>query len=119
METLGNKIRELREAKDLSLREFARQLKVSAAFWSDVELGRRYPSDKKLVDAARILGVSAEKLKEYDTRPPMKDLRRLSQEDPAYGLAFRRVIDEGVSAKELMKLAEDKQRRRVSTKKKP
>lgn len=119
MVTLGKKIRELREAKDLSLREFARRLKVSAAFWSDVELGRRHPSDKKLVEAARILGVSTERLKKHDTRPPMKDLKRLSLEDPAYGLAFRRVIDEGVSASELMNLADDKRRRRGSTNKKP
>lgn len=40
MKTLGQRIRELRETKDLSLREFAKQLgDLSAAFLSDVELG--------------------------------------------------------------------------------
>lgn len=44
VKTLGQRIRELRERDDLSLREFARKLGVSAAFLSDVELGRRHPS---------------------------------------------------------------------------
>ena len=41
--TLGVRIRELRDQRDLSLREFARRLgDVSAAHLSDIELGRRY-----------------------------------------------------------------------------
>ena len=43
---LGQRIRELRGKKDLSLRELAKKLDVSAAFLSDIELGRRYPSEK-------------------------------------------------------------------------
>ena len=118
MKTLGEKIRELREGLDISLREFARQLGVSAPFWSDVELGRRHPSDKKLRQAAKALGVTFEELREYDTRPPVKDLRRLSSADPAFGLALRRVIEEEVSAEDLLKLVEEKQKA-ASRKKKP
>ena len=43
MKTLGERIRELREERDLSLRELAGKIGVSAAFMSDVELNRRYP----------------------------------------------------------------------------
>ena len=107
MKTLGERIRELREESDVSLREFARRIGVSAPFWSDVELGRRHPSDKKLAVAAKELRVEAEELKSFDTRPPIQELRRLSSADPAFGVAFRRVIDEGVTAEQLMKLAED------------
>ena len=39
MKTLGEHIRELREERDLSLRELATKIQVSAAFMSDVELG--------------------------------------------------------------------------------
>lgn len=107
--TLGQRIRELREQKDLSLREFAKKLGgKSAAFLSDVELGRRHPSDKVLADMARTLGTTVENLKKYDTRAPMEDLRRLANTNPAYGIALRRVVDEGVSADELTNLANKK-----------
>jgi len=107
--TLGERIRELRELKDLSLREFAKKLGgKSAAFLSDVELGRRHPSDKVLEDMARALGTTVEDLKKYDTRAPMEDLRRLANTNPAYGIALRRVVDEGVSADELTNLANKK-----------
>ena len=46
--TFGEKIRQLREGLDLSLREVALKIDVSAAFLSDVELGRRFPSADKL-----------------------------------------------------------------------
>ena len=106
VKTLGQRIKELREAKDLSLREFAKKLGgLSAAFLSDVELGRRHPSDKVLADMARVLGTTVGDLRNHDTRPPVEDLKRLATSNPAYGLAFRKVIDEQVSPEQLMKLA--------------
>ncbi len=106
--TLGQRIRELREKIDLSLRELAKKLNVSAPFLSDIELGRRYPSDKVLGDLARALETTVEDLRKYDTRAPISDLKRLASSNPAYGIAFRRVIDKRVSAEELMKLADKK-----------
>jgi transcriptional regulator with XRE-family HTH domain len=110
MKTLGQRIRELREEMDLSLRELAKKLVVSPAFLSDIELGRRYPSDKVLSDIARELGTSLENLSTYDTRPPIEELRRLAISNPGYGLAFRKVIDKKVTPEELIKLAEQKPR---------
>jgi transcriptional regulator with XRE-family HTH domain len=109
--TLGQHIRELRENQDLALRELARKLHVSAAFISDIELGRRNPSDKVLTEIARILRTPLEDLRKYDTRPPVADLRRLATSDPAYGYAFRQVIDKEVSPAELLELAEKKRKR--------
>jgi transcriptional regulator with XRE-family HTH domain len=108
MKTLGQRLRELRQAQDLSLREFAKRLGRSAAFLSDVELGRRFPSPEVLAKMARILGVPVAELQAYDTRPPIEDLKRLSELNPAYGIAFRKLIDEGVSPEEIMKLANEK-----------
>lgn len=42
----GNWIRYVREADHLSLRNAARQLKISAAFLSDIELGKRNANEK-------------------------------------------------------------------------
>lgn len=108
MKTLGERIRELRELNDISLREFAVRLDLSAPFVSDVELGRRFPSVKVLAEMAKVLGASLKDLKEYDTRPPVEDMRRLTSNNPAYGLAFRRVIEQKISPEELMKLANGK-----------
>lgn len=41
LETFGKSLRDLREDTDISLREMAKLLGVSAAFLSDCELGRR------------------------------------------------------------------------------
>lgn len=113
MKTLGERIRELREEKDLSLRELAKKVGgLSAAFLSDVELGRRYPSDKVLADMARALGTTVEELRRYDTRPPVDEIKRLSTANPTYGFAFRRVVASEVPPEELIKLAEKQAERK-------
>ena len=104
------RIRELREGKDLSLREFAKMLGFSAAFISDVELGHRHPSASILAKMARILETSLEELAIFDTSAPVEDIKRLANENPAYGLAFRKVIGEKVTPEELIQLAESKRR---------
>jgi transcriptional regulator with XRE-family HTH domain len=106
MKTFGDRIREFREAKDKSLRELARELEVSAAFLSDVELGRRYPSDDVLDKLAARLGTTADELRQFDTRPPIDDLKRRSVADPAYGFALRKIVEHDIGADELMKIVE-------------
>lgn len=109
MKTLGERIHELREKEDLSLRELAKKLGgLSAAFLSDIELGRRHPSEKVLADLARALKTSVADLESYDTRAPIEELKRLATADPAYGLALRRMVNKGVRPEELMRLAEKK-----------
>jgi transcriptional regulator with XRE-family HTH domain len=110
MKTFGERVRELREQKGMSLRELAKQLLVSAAFLSDIELGRRYPSDKVLPKMASILEASVEDLKAYDSRPPVEEIKRLASADPQYSVAFRQVIDRKITAKELIEFIENKTR---------
>jgi transcriptional regulator with XRE-family HTH domain len=102
MKTLGEHIRDLREDKDISVRELARQLKVSAAFLSDVELGRRHPSDEIMKRLAHRLSTTVEELEKHDARPPVQELKRIAASDPAMGFALRRVVDEGITAKDLV-----------------
>lgn len=101
--TLGERIRELREQTDLSLRELAREVDVTAAFMSDIELGKRYPSDDVLKRIAQKLKVPVAELAAYDARPPIDELRRKSTSSPAYGFALRRMVEEDISAEDLMK----------------
>lgn len=102
MKTLGEIIREIREEKDLSLRELASLIGVSAPFMSDVELGRRFPTDKHLLSIAQALDTSLEDLRQNDTRPPVKEFRKAAMSDPAYGFAFRRMINNNVSSSEIL-----------------
>jgi transcriptional regulator with XRE-family HTH domain len=105
--TLGERIRELRSENDLSLREFAEKLGgLSAAFLSDIELGRRHPSDKILAGMAQILKVPLEDLRKYDRRAPLEELKRLATTNPAYGLALRQIVEKRISPEALMKLVE-------------
>lgn len=108
----GKRIRELREEQDYSLREFARKLgDVSAAHISDIELGRRFPSEELLAKMAKLLGVSAEDLKRYDSRPPIDDLKRIAEADPSFGFALRKLVDKDVSAEDILELVKKKRDR--------
>ena len=112
MKTLGERIRELREENDLSLRELATTIGVSAAFLSDVELGRRHPSDKHMRSVAQALGTSWEDLRQFDTRPPLREFRKATLANPEYGFAFRQMMDRKISSKELLeflKLRDERQ----------
>jgi transcriptional regulator with XRE-family HTH domain len=112
MKTFGQHIRDLREAQDISLREFAKKLgDLSAAFVSDVELGRRFPSDKVLEKMAHILKVTADELRAYDPRPSIEELKRLATSNPTYGFALRKVAEGEITAEDLMNLAKKKQKR--------
>jgi transcriptional regulator with XRE-family HTH domain len=104
--TLGQHIRELRGKQDMSLRELATKLEVSAAFLSDVELGRRHPSDEVFASLARHLHTPVEDLRRHDMRPPIEEIRRLSNADPVYGLAFRKLLDKRLSATDLLRMVE-------------
>lgn len=110
MPTLGQRIRDLRELKDLSLREMAKKLEVSAAFLSDIELGRRFPSDDVLKKICKVLQVKFDELKDLDPRAPIEELKRMSEGDPQYALALRTMVDNDVSASDLLQWLKQKKK---------
>lgn len=112
MKTLGQRIRELRQEKDLSLRELAAKIGVSSAFMSDVELGRRNPSDQHMAAIARVLETSLEELQQFDTRPPLREFQRATLSDPGYGIAFRQMMERNISSEELLQFIRERDQRR-------
>src|SRR5690242_7688956 len=92
--TLGEVVRELREKADLSLRELAKELDVSPPFVSDVELGRRYPSNETLQKIAKVLKTSVDDLKQHDHRDSVADIKKLIESNPSLGFAFRTAVEE-------------------------
>jgi len=111
MKTLGQRIRELREERDLSLRELATLIGVSAVFMSDVELDRRYPSDKHMSAVAQALQSSLADLKKNDTRPPLREFRKATHANPEFGFAFRQVMEKQVSPQELLEFVQRRDNR--------
>ena len=111
MKALGEYSRELRERKDLSVRELAKRLGVSASFLSDVELGRRHPSGHVLAKLARELGTTAAELRKHDARAPITELRRMAANNPAMGFALRRVVEDRVGPEELLLYLKQRQQK--------
>lgn len=112
MKTLGERIRELREECDFSVRELARKIDVSAPFLSDLELGRRHPSDEVLARIATALKTSTDELRKHDARAPVQELKRIVASNPAMGFALRRVVDEHVSPDDLLEFLKGRERGR-------
>jgi len=109
--TLGDKLRQLRDARDLSLRELAKQLGgVTAAHLSDIEFGRRYPSDDLLRKLAGFFRVEEGELHSLDTRPPVEEIKRRAQSDPVFGLALRKLVDKEISPEEMLGLIEGRRK---------
>src|SRR6202011_6026295 len=82
--SLGQRIHELRDKADLSLRGLAKKIGISSPFLSDIELGRRFPSEEILAKLADALDALPDELKQYDTRAPIADLKRLIDLDPLW-----------------------------------
>lgn len=105
MKTLGERIKELRDAADLSLRELGKKAGgLSPVFLSDVELGRRFPSEDALKQIASALSTPVADLRQYDTRPPVEEMKRRTAENPALGVAFRTIVE--LPPEQLLKIAQ-------------
>src|SRR5919112_3863395 len=70
-ETLGGRLRQARLQANLSLREVARQLGVSASFVSQLENGKSQPSVATLYSLARLLGASIDRLFDEQDHPAL------------------------------------------------
>ena len=86
---LGETIREARLAR-FKLREFARILDVSPTHLSDVENGRRVPSEELLTQIATHLELDLDQLLAAAGRVP-EDTRRFIENNPQAISLFRKV----------------------------
>jgi len=93
--TLGSEIQRLRSDAGITLRAFARQLGISASHQSDIEHGRRMPSDPLLRSIANALahaGATYDGLKKLDSRLE-KDLEAWVQKTPEARQLLREAKD--------------------------
>lgn len=108
MNTLGDEIRRLRTKAGITLRAFAKKLGHTAAHQSDIELGRRMPSEEVLratvKELARV-GATYEAFKELDTRLSA-DLQRWIHDTPEARALLRETKASGSPRETLEKLRE-------------
>jgi transcriptional regulator with XRE-family HTH domain len=91
---LGSRIRELRKTRQMSMRALAQAAGLkSVAFVADLERGFRNPSPDVLAALARALDQPLDSLRRFDHRPPVQELRTLTEENPAWAAALRRIVD--------------------------
>ena len=57
---IGEKLREIRQAQKMSLRELAKKAEISASMLSQIETGKVFPSVRSLYDIATALGVTVD-----------------------------------------------------------
>jgi transcriptional regulator with XRE-family HTH domain len=106
MQTLGERLRELREKNRVSLRSLAARVRITAPYLSDIELDRRHPSDRVLADLARALHASVDELRQHDPKSLLSEIQRRIKDDAAYGLALRRLLNRCSTSEELMRMVE-------------
>ena len=116
VQALGRYIRRRRGALNLSLREVAKRLNCSHGFISHIELGRRHPSERWLSGIARVLAVKVKDLRAADMRPPINDIVRIANRDRRFTLALRAIIENKVSADELLAFAGQTKTKAITTK---
>lgn len=81
MENIGARLRAVREARGIGLREAARQLDVSASFLSQLETGKSQPSVSTLYSITRLLDVSIDQL--FDDEATAATVAAISAGDAA------------------------------------
>lgn len=104
-ETLGQRIRRLREAKNLGLREAAKKLGISPAYLSRIETNEEKtpPGEEVLQRVADLLDQNLDGLMSLAGRVPA-DVRDFITKDPGLPQFLRTVRARGYSAEDLQKL---------------
>jgi transcriptional regulator with XRE-family HTH domain len=104
-ETVGDRLRVGRARKRLTLRKTAETVGVSASYLSDIENGRKIPSEEVVRAVAKALDLDADDL--------MAAAGRMGEEaddyiraNPEAGILFRRLSQSGVGSEGLRRLIE-------------
>lgn len=86
--TFGNRIRELRKAKNLTLREVANKVKVNFTYLSKIENGKLdfgdYPSEDLIRKLAKVLNADADELLLLAEKIPADIKKRVIERPDAF-----------------------------------
>ena len=104
MQTLGQHLRELREKNRISLRQLAAKVRITPPYLSDIELGRRHPSERVLADLAKALHAPVDDLRRLDPTSLLRDIQKRIAGDAGYAHALRRLLSRCTTSDELLKI---------------
>src|SRR5437868_625568 len=90
--SLGEVLRDARAGADLSLRELAKKLSITASYISDIENDRRVPSEEVLQQLAATLKLEFDNLMALAGRVG-DDAERYLRNHPTAGVLFRKISD--------------------------
>ena len=96
-ETFGDRVRTARARKHLTLRVAAERIGRSASFLSDIEHGRRFPSEDVLQDLAQLLELDPDDLMASSGRLPT-DVAEYLKTTPDAARLFRTLSSRGVDS---------------------
>lgn len=102
-------IKRLRLAAGYTLRGFAEELGISAAHQSDIEHGRRMPSEallRKTAEKLAKVGATLEELRTLDSRLEL-DVQAWVQQSPEVAQMLRKAKDSGRSPRDILKRFEE------------
>lgn len=116
---LKDSIKSLRLKAGYTLRGFAEEVGISAAYLSDIEHGRRMPSDEvlhRMADKLKRVGASFEYLKSLDSRIEA-DLARWAEDNPEAGQMLRELRSSKSDPKKVLEelrkiLSQDEKRKK-------
>ena len=92
MPTLGGRIKEERQRQGLTVRGFARDIGVQPPYVTDIEAGRRRPSQEVLGRISERLGIPLSDLESLDPRIP-HEVKEWMEDEPRVSRLLRRLQD--------------------------
>jgi transcriptional regulator with XRE-family HTH domain len=101
--TLGEHLRQARLARDIGLREFARQLDIAPSYLADIENDRRTPTEHLLASMAPALELNFDDLMALSGRMG-EEATRYAREVPAAARFFRRMAERNLDEAAIRKL---------------
>jgi len=112
-ETLGDRIKRIRKARGLGLRETAGKIGISATFLSRVESNaeKAAPSEEVLKKLAKVLDDDLDTLMHLAARVP-EDVAAVIKKDPAMPAFLRTARDQEVSGEQLLKMLEESKKKK-------
>lgn len=90
--SLSSRIIDYRTGKAVSLRQFAKQLRISAPYLTDIEHGRRFPSSDVLARIAEATQTPIEELRVLDPQLCVKELKKCIMREPEIGFALHHAL---------------------------
>jgi transcriptional regulator with XRE-family HTH domain len=102
-QTFGDRVRDERIKKGLSLRELARRLGIAASYLNDIEYNRRVPSEAVVRRISEELELDVDVMLAAAGRVG-KGAGEYMRSNPTAGVLFRRVSEAGLNEQDLREL---------------